>query len=202
MATDLWKRGFRAGAVAAAGRTLLADRPLALDRRGAGLVRLADPGAERGARAAGLCRRLAAVFRDAGDARGSPGVRADAGHHRAGHGGQHGLRDGPGAGAGPAAVLGAGAPGRRRRLAVRRLAGGGRLDADRAVRAGGLAGPRPGVERVSGDLRGSRHDPGDPVRDGPVRGPRAGADPARAGRGAASRRPTRWGPGAGGRSGA
>ncbi len=59
-----------------------------------------------------------------------------------------------------------------------------------------------GVAGFPGDLRGPGHDPGDPVRDGPVRRPRAGAGLARAGRGAASKRPTRSAPAAGGPSGA
>ena len=79
--------------------------------------------------------RFAAVSRVADHARGAPRVRSVAGHHGARDARQHGLRGGVCAGAGPAAILGAGDPGRRRRPAVRRLADRRRLDADRAVRA-------------------------------------------------------------------
>ncbi len=75
MATDLSERRIRPAAVSMPasrswpiGRWILISAVLAL-------VRCSDLGAGNGTGAPGLRRRLAAVLRDAGDARGSPGVR-------------------------------------------------------------------------------------------------------------------------------
>src|SRR5436305_1513956 len=73
---------------------------------------------------------------------GPPSLRALAGDHRVGHAGQYRLRHRPGDRAGPAPVLGPGTPGRGGRPTLRRLAGGGRVDADRALWARGVAGQR------------------------------------------------------------
>ena len=100
-------------------------------------------------RAAGPSRRARDFFEMLATPEVMPGVRADAGDHRDGDGGQHGLRHGIGAGAGPASVLGAGPAGRDRRSAVRRLAGRGRADAGGALRARGMAGSRARVRRDS-----------------------------------------------------
>ena len=140
----------RPASVAVRRAPCLADRPLALDRRGARLVRLADPGAEPGARAAGVAGGLRPFF----ETLATPEVRRafglTLGITAAGDGGQHGLRRGARAGAGPAAVLGASAGRRRGRPAVRRLADRRRADAGRPLRAGGLARPLARSQRGSG----------------------------------------------------
>ena len=116
----------------------------------------ADPGADAWPWCAGHYRRLAAVLRDAGHAR---GVRA------------FGLTLGITAlatvvntvfGIAFALVLvrqrfwGRALAGRRGGLAVRRLADGGRLDADRALRARRLAGPLARAAGIPGRLRRAR----------------------------------------------
>ena len=95
---------------------------------------------------------------------------------------QHGLRRGIRPGAGAATILGPGAGRRPGGLAVRRLAGGRRVDADHPLRAGRLA---RAVDRGRG-IRVVYAVPGMVlamhVRDPAVRRPRGGAGAARVGR--------------------
>ena len=108
MATDTLMRS-RGPSSLARPTSHLADRPLAVDRGGPRLVRLVDPGAEPGTRAASGAGGLGGVFRRRSRLPRWAGVSDDPGNHGAGDGRQHDLRRGAGARSGAAEILGPGA---------------------------------------------------------------------------------------------